>query len=131
MWFFLTGTTHILMTSSGMVVDAHAIFLAQSVDFFFTTLTASCYWFFAFWLVCMHSCWVISLAHIANFSLRAVSSTKVLTYWFIATKAKILLPAKLSSVSNFHLLCSKHQCHQFLASRTSWLHLLQLFLSIG
>ena len=98
---------------------------------FFTTLTASCYWFFAFWLVCMHSCWVISLAHIANFSLRAVSSTKVLTYWFIATKAKILLPAKLSSVSNFHLLCSKHQCHQFLASRTSWLHLLQVFLSIG
>ena len=76
----------------------------------------------------MQSCWMIFLAHKANSSPRAISSTMVVTYWFIITKTKFLLHQKLPSVSNFHLLISvaSIKVMNLLAHRSSWLHLLQV-----
>ena len=99
--------------------------------FFFIALTASWHWFYALWLVSMQSCWMIFLAHTANSSPLVVSSTIVLTYWFVAAKKNFLLHQKFPSVSNFHLLIvvAGIKVMNLLTSRSSWLHVLGLSFS--
>ena len=99
---------------------------------FLHCLTASWHWFYAIWLVSMQSCWMIFLAHTANSSPRVVSSTIVLTYWFVAAKKSFLLHQKLPSVSNSHLLIvvAGIKVMNLLTHRSSWLHVLRLSFSL-
>ena len=90
---------------------------------FFTVWTASCHWFFALWLVSIHSCWMIFLGHSKFFSSDCFFHYG--PYLLVHNNQNKFSASSETFFSNFrlHIAVASMKVMKFLAHRAYWLHL--------